>query len=149
MTRATPNGPLRWPLMPISPGPNSSRSAENSPALNVLIVDDEPLIRWSLRTGLTRRGHTVTEAPDGATALKLLTTAPDAYQAVLLDYRLPDRQDLSLLRDIRRICPDCMVMMMTAFGDEQMRAEALSIGARAVIDKPFQVAAVVSMVEGE
>ena len=117
--------------------------------LNVLVVDDEPLIRWSLRTGLSRRGHVVTEAADGASALKALSTDPDGFQVVLLDYRLPDRRDLSLLRDIRRICPSCTVIMMTAFADESMRAEALSIGAKTVIDKPFQVAAVISMVESE
>jgi len=117
--------------------------------LNVLIVDDEPLIRWSLRTGLSRRGHLVTEAADGANALKLLSDDPDRFQVVLLDYRLPDRQDLSLLHDVRRTCPSCAVIMMTAFADEHMRAEALSSGARAVIDKPFHVAAVISMVESE
>ena len=68
--------------------------------LNVLVVDDEPLIRWSLRTGLSRRGHMVTEAPDGANALKMLSADPDRFQVVLLDYRLPDRQDLSLQRVI-------------------------------------------------
>lgn len=128
---------------------DSSRSAEDSPSLNVLVVDDEPLIRWSLRTGLSRRGHQVTEAGDGAGALKLLSAGPDQFHVVLLDYRLPDRQDLSLLRDIRRVCPSCAVIMMTAFADQPMRDEALTIGARAVIDKPFQVAAVVSMVESE
>ncbi|HXT68747.1 MAG TPA: response regulator [Vicinamibacterales bacterium] len=129
--------------------PVSSRSGENSPIRRVLVVDDEPLIRWSLRTGLSRRGHQVAEAADGANALKLLSADPEQFHVVLLDYRLPDRQDLSLLRDVRRTCPSCAVIMMTAFADEQMRAEALACGARAVIDKPFQVAAVISMVESE
>ena len=117
--------------------------------LNVLVVDDEPLIRWSLRTGLSRRGHLVTEAADGASALKVLSADPERFQVVLLDYRLPDRRDLSLLRDVRRICPSCTVIMMTAFADQSMREEALSIGAKTVVDKPFQVAAVISMVESE
>ena len=148
MTGVSTHGPLRWPVTPSKPMLDSSRSAEDSP-LNVLVVDDEPLIRWSLLTGLSRRGHLVTEAADGATALKLLSDAPGQFQVVLLDYRLPDRQDLSLLRDIRQVCPNCTVIMMTAFADQHMRTEAVSIGAKAVIDKPFQVAAVVSMVESE
>ena len=148
MTRVSPHGPLRWPLKPPDPMLDSSRSAEISP-INILVVDDEPLIRWSLRMGLTKRGHSVTEAADGAAALKLLSGDPQRFQVVLLDYRLPDRQDLSLLRDVRQTAPDCTVIMMTAFADQAMRDEALSIGARAVVDKPFQVAAVVSMVESE
>lgn|SRR6185503_713954 len=149
MTLGSAYGPLRWPANPASPMPVSSRSGENSPIRRVLVVDDEPLIRWSLRTGLSRRGHQVAEAADGANALKLLSADPEQFHVVLLDYRLPDRQDLSLLRDVRRTCPSCAVIMMTAFADEQMRAEALACGARAVIDKPFQVAAVISMVESE
>jgi DNA-binding NtrC family response regulator len=132
--------------MPYRPVLDSSRSSEDSP-VSVLIVDDEALIRWSLRTGLTRRGHQVTEVADGESALKLLAADPAQYQVVLLDYRLPDRQDLSLLRDVRRVCPNCTVIMMTAFADEHLRDEALNLGASAVIDKPFQVAAVISMVE--
>lgn len=134
----------------ISPkaAPISSRTGEN-PAVDVLVVDDEPLIRWSLKTGLTRRGHRVTEAADGATALKLVTEHPARFNVVLLDYRLPDRQDLSLLRDIRQAGPTCRVIMMTAFADQSMREEAVSIGALAVIDKPFQVAAVIEMVEAQ
>ena len=133
-------------MKPQSAVPVSSRSAENFP-LEVLIVDDEPLIRWSLRTGLSRRGHTVTEAADGRTALACLSADPERFQVVLLDYRLADRQDLSLLRDIRKLCPSCTVIMMTAFADPLMRDEAMSLGARAVIDKPFQVAAVVALAE--
>lgn len=146
MTRGAPNGPLRWPMIATKAAPISSRPAEN-PALDVLIVDDEPLIRWSLKTGLTRRGHRVTEAADGAGALRLFADAPAGFHVVLLDYRLPDRQDLSLLRDIRAICPSCSVIMMTAFADPSMRQEALSIGAVALIDKPFQVDAVVALIE--
>lgn len=128
--------------------PDSSQSANISP-LDVLIVDDEPLIRWSLKTGLTRRGHRVAEAADGGAALALLSADPRRFHVALLDYRLPDRQDLSLLREIRQLCPSCKVIMMTAFADQAMRAEAESSGASGVIDKPFQVAAVISLVESD
>jgi DNA-binding NtrC family response regulator len=118
-----------------------------SPTGDVLIVDDEPLIRWSLRRGLVQRGHHVAEAGDGAEALRQIAADPTRFGVVVLDYRLPDTEDLSLLRDIRRLAPAAAVLMMTAFGDVQMRSDALALGARIVIDKPFQVSAVVALVE--
>jgi DNA-binding response OmpR family regulator len=113
----------------------------------VLIVDDEPLIRWSLRKGFTNRGYQVAEAENGARALELLASPSQRFSVVVLDYRLPDRQDLSLLREIRRVAPDGAVWMMTAYGDADMRAEALAIGARAVVDKPFQVNDLIERIE--
>jgi DNA-binding NtrC family response regulator len=115
--------------------------------MDVLVVDDEPLIRWSLRRGLVRRGHRVVEAGGAAEALATLAAEPDRFQVIVLDYRLPDRQDLSLLKEIREIAPGSAILMMTAYGEPQMRAEALTLGVRIVIDKPFQVNAVVALVE--
>jgi two-component system response regulator HydG len=113
----------------------------------VLVVDDEPLIRWSLRKGLTNRGYMVAEAETGAEALSLLRNRADGFQAVVLDYRLPDRRDLSLLREVRALSPATAVWMMTAFGDDDMKTEALKLGAQAVVDKPFQVARFVQLIE--
>lgn len=113
----------------------------------VLVVDDEPLIRWSLRKGLTGRGYQVVEAATGSQALEVIEADPGRFSVVILDYRLPDRQDLSLLRDIRRVAPATAVWMMTAYGDAEMRAEAIELGARAVIDKPFHVHALIERIE--
>ncbi len=116
-------------------------------ALNVLVVDDEDLIRWSLCKALKRRGHTVVEAGDGESGLAALATSLLPFDVVLLDYRLPDRQDLSLLADIKRVSPRAVVFIMTAYGDQEMRARAAEGGARAVVDKPFRVAEFVELVE--
>ena len=120
---------------------------KKSSARSVLVVDDEPLIRWSLRKGLSRAGHEVVEAGSGTEALALIAAEPGRFRVVFLDYRLPDRRDLSLLREVRAAVPDAVVVMMTAFGDAEMRAQAIALGARAVVDKPFQVSALVSLVD--
>jgi CheY-like chemotaxis protein len=125
----------------------NSADREKNHALEILVVDDEPLIRWALRRGLDGRGHKVSEAADAAGALQQLTAAPERFAAILLDYRLPDRQDLSLLIDVRQLSPRAHVFMMTAFADAGMRAQALAAGACAVIDKPFQVRDVIAMIE--
>jgi DNA-binding NtrC family response regulator len=125
----------------------SATPVDNPSHLSVLVVDDEPLIRWSLKKGLTKRGHAVVEAETAASALESIVTAPDRFSVVILDDRLPDRQDLSLLADVRRLLPKATVVMMTAYGDAEMRSGALALGARAVIDKPFQVSQLIALVE--
>jgi two-component system, NtrC family, response regulator PilR len=105
----------------------------------VLIVDDEPLIRWSLAETLTDSGHSVSEAGDGEATVRLLTDADRPFDVVLLDYRLPDSNDLDLLATIRRIAPQSAVIMMTAFGTPDVATGALQLGAYRIVSKPFEV----------
>ena len=106
--------------------------------LHVLVVDDEPLIRWSISETLGAAGHQVTEAQDAASALKALADVrgPDL---VLLDFRLPDSDDLGLLARIRQIAPAATVILMTAFGTSDITAGALELGASRVLNKPFNM----------
>jgi DNA-binding NtrC family response regulator len=104
----------------------------------VLVVDDEPLIRWSVGETLGDAGHVVTEAADAASTLRSLATAPEP-DVVLLDYRLPDSHDLTLLADVRRLAPSAGVVMMTAFGENDVAESAEALGACRVIDKPIDM----------
>ena len=107
-------------------------------SLHVLVVDDEALIRWSLAETLAEEGHQVAEAGDGASALALLGSS-QPFDVVLLDYHLPDSHDLTLLGRIRRLAPQAVVIMMTAFGTPEMVDEALRQGVYRVVSKPFDV----------
>ncbi len=109
-----------------------------SPRLRVLIVDDEPLIRWSLAETLTDCGHVTLEAGDGSGALRALAGG-DSPDVVLLDYRLPDSNDLHLLSTIRKIAPKAAVIMMTAFGTPEITKGAVELGVFRVVTKPFEV----------
>src|SRR5215470_18453875 len=75
--------------------------------LTILVVDDEPLIRWSISETLGTAGHRVTEAEDAASALRALACMPPP-DVVLLDLRLPDSNDLRLLEKIHTIAPAAM-----------------------------------------
>ncbi len=108
--------------------------------LTVLVVEDEPLIRWSITETLTSAGHDVIEAADAASAREILQTVAEPVNVVLLDFRLPDSNDLTLLADIRRLAPRSAVVMMTAYGTPEVRAGALGLGAYGVIGKPFDIA---------
>jgi two-component system response regulator PilR (NtrC family) len=110
-----------------------------SPSLRVLVVDDEPLIRWCLAETLTEGGHLVSEAGDAETALRTLTDDRSPFDVVLLDYHLPDSNDLALLATILRVAPETVVIMMTAYSTPEMADAALSIGAYRVVPKPFEV----------
>jgi DNA-binding NtrC family response regulator len=107
--------------------------------LHALVVEDEMLIRWSVVETLNKAGYLVTEAPDGATALSVLAEIPDAIDIVLLDYRLPDSNDLALLARIRQLSPRSAVLMMTAFGTPEVIEQALALGVSRVIEKPFEM----------
>jgi len=126
---------------------NDPQLGEKPSPLAILVVDDEPLIRWSLREALVGRGHEVTTAGTGAEAIAAVSAGTGLFDIVILDYRLPDRQDLSLLEDVIAASPRSIVFMMTAFADDDMRTRALARGVRAVVDKPFQVRSFVSLVE--
>jgi DNA-binding response OmpR family regulator len=94
-----------------------------------------------------KRGHDVVEAQSAADAIRAIGDDPDRFDVVILDFKLPDRQDLSLLADVRQLLPAAAIIMMTAYGDDSMRSGALALGARAVLDKPFQVNHVIALVE--
>ena len=106
--------------------------------LHILVVDDEPLIRWSISETLGAAGHQVTEAQDAASALQALADVSEP-DLVLLDFRLPDSSDLGLLAQIRQIAPAATVIMMTAFGTPDLTAGALKLGASRVLNKPFNM----------
>lgn len=112
-------------------------TAKNSGTLHVLVVDDEPLIRWSLAETLTARGHIVTEAADAASTRKEVARPGACPDVIVLDYRLPDSNDLGLLRAIRHDAPHTPVILMTAHGTPEMTKGALELGAYRVVSKPF------------
>jgi DNA-binding NtrC family response regulator len=114
--------------------------------LRILVVEDEALIRWSITETLGQEGHTVLEAGTAASAVKALEDAGDQLDVVLLDYHLPDSNDLRLLADVRRLQPRSAVVMMTAFGTPEVTAGALALGAHRVMAKPFDMRALKSMV---
>ena len=118
---------------------DSSREPGKSPATRVLVVDDEPLIRWSLAETLQDCGCEVVETGDGRGARGVLQEAAPEFDVVLLDLRLPDSDDLTLLAALRRLSPATQVIVMTAFGTPEIVRGALALGAYRVVGKPFEM----------
>jgi len=106
----------------------------------ILIIDDEPAIGWSLRELLTDEGHAVEVASSAEAALE--TCGRFAPEAMLLDVRLPGRDGLTALPDLRAAAPGAAIVVMTAFGDLDTAVRAVAAGAFDYLVKPFDLASV-------
>lgn len=103
----------------------------------VLVVDDEKLIRWSLKENLGKVKFEVIEAENGSDALKVFSDSlPDI---VLLDINLPDMSGIEVLRAIKNVDKDVPVIIITAFGNIQTAVDAMKFGAHDFIEKPFEI----------
>jgi two-component system response regulator AtoC len=112
--------------------------------VTILVVDDEKLIRWSLKERLDGLGHRVLEAADVAEARVRLEDGPDL---VLLDYRLPDGNGLAFLSEIREALPDALVILMTAYSSVERAVDAIKQGAYDYVNKPFELDEMLMRVE--
>ena len=112
----------------------------------VLIVDDEPLIRWSLATALRLAGFDPVTAAGQRDALTLASTGP-APAAVLIDLELYHTDCLELAGQILAIAPACRVLALTTCGPEVTVRSRWS--AIPHIRKPFDLAEVVALIERE
>jgi two-component system KDP operon response regulator KdpE len=106
----------------------------NAPSIKVLVIDDEPPIRKLLRMGLSTQGYEILEAPNGKTALELLTQNP---ALIILDLGLPDIQGHELLRTIRARNEAVPIVVLSSRGDEAGKVQALDLGADDYLTKPF------------
>jgi DNA-binding NtrC family response regulator len=120
--------------------------SRKSTPLRILVVDDEPLIRWSLVETLSDAGDEVVAVTDAQSAVQVATDAAVPFDVALLDLRLPDSNDLSLLSRLRRLTPATRIILMTAHGTREMSQEALDLGAYCVLNKPFEMNALSPLV---
>jgi DNA-binding NtrC family response regulator len=114
------------------------------PKATVLVVDDEALIRWSLSERLKSEGYDVLEADTGHAALEKL---PEGVDLVLLDYRLPDTDGVSILRKVKEFDQDILVILLTAYASVETAVEAMKLGAYHFANKPFNLDDVAATVE--
>ncbi len=104
---------------------------------NILIVDDEKLLRWSLSTELKEFGFNVYSHEFAEEGFKIFKEK--AIDICVLDIRLPDYSGIELLRKIKQAQPDTYVIMITAFAEVATAVEALKSGAYDYLIKPFTI----------
>jgi DNA-binding NtrC family response regulator len=103
----------------------------------VLIVDDERLIRSSLERAFAAEGH-ATETADSAAAA-LAAAGRRRFDLVILDLKLPDGNGLEVLAKLLRDAPETKVVVITAHGTIDNAVEAMKLGAFDFVKKPFEL----------
>jgi DNA-binding NtrC family response regulator len=101
----------------------------------ILIVDDKEMMRDSVATMLSRKGHSVTVSSGARAALDKIAARP--FDAVITDLQMPEMDGLELLAEIRRHDEQLPVVFMTAFGTVETAVAAMKRGAFDYLTKPF------------
>lgn len=103
----------------------------------ILVVDDEKIQREMLRGFLVKQGFQAVETEDGPRALAEFRKEP--FHIILSDFRMPGMDGIQLLREIRRIDPEAVVILMTAYGTIETAVAAMKEGAYDYITKPIDL----------
>jgi two-component system response regulator PilR (NtrC family) len=103
----------------------------------ILVVDDERSMREFLGIMLAKEGYSVTQCPDGETALKQMEE--DIFDLAIMDIRMPKMDGIAVLERIKETAPETVVIMITAFASTDTAVQAMKKGAYDYITKPFKI----------
>ncbi len=112
----------------------------------LLIVDDNAVVSQFLGEALADRGYSVRVAGDGREALALFVETP--ADLLITDYEMPLLDGIGLIRTVKALRPETVALLLTGESLPEIVAEAATAGAREVIRKPFNLAALIERVEG-
>ncbi|PYQ15911.1 MAG: Fis family transcriptional regulator [Acidobacteria bacterium] len=103
---------------------------------SILVVDDEEVMRDVLHALLTQAGHKVTLAQDGAEGLALARR--QGFDAAVVDVMLPDMGGIDVLEELKKVDPELVVLMITAYASVETALSAMKKGAFDYVAKPFK-----------
>jgi two-component system, NtrC family, response regulator PilR len=116
---------------------SESSAVSERPHGRILVVDDERSMRELLMIVLRREGHQVHLAEDGKSAVA--TMERQAIDVLISDIKMPGMSGVDVLREAKRIDPDIVGIMITAYASTESAVEALRLGAYDYLTKPFDV----------
>ena len=105
--------------------------------MRILLVEDDKAVRITVRDALEDAGHSVTQFADGEAALKAVER--ETFGLLITDVRLPGVDGITLFRRLRQVQPDCVAVLMTAYGQVDDAVAVMREGASDYITKPFDM----------
>ena len=127
-------GEVPAPALPAA----APRASDWTGGANILLVEDEDMVRAVAERALTRAGYTVTTARDGEEGLALVANGKGQFDLVLSDVVMPAMDGPAMARAIRRVKPDIPILFMSGYAEEQLRNQ-IAIENMHFIPKPFSV----------
>ena len=112
---------------------------------SILIVDDNASLCQTMSFILGRKGYNVTTARDGLEALARVKKRP--FDMVFMDIKMPLMDGVETYKRIKKVRPEAVVVMMTAYAVEDLVQEALQEGAYDIIYKPLDIEKVIALIE--
>ena len=103
--------------------------------LNILIIENDPWIRGSLSMYLQEEGYSIIALETAEEGLEEI--AQNDFDVVIADYRLPGKNGLRFLERVKVLQPDCAQILITAYRNKEVKAEANQMGIYNIIDKPI------------
>jgi heterodisulfide reductase subunit A2 len=119
---------------------------EDRKKFHILVVDDELIVRDSLKEWLEDEGFSVSMAASGQEALDMISEEP--FQLMLADIKMPGMDGVELLKRCVEKVPELSVVMMTAYATVETAIEAMKTGALDYLIKPFDPETLIPMVSG-
>lgn len=112
---------------------------------SILIVDDNISLCKSMSFVLGRKGYTVNIAKDGLVAIEMVKQS--SFDIIFMDIKMPLMNGVETYKEIKKIRPEAVVMMMTAYAVENLVQQALQEGAYGIIYKPLDIENVVTLIK--
>ena len=114
--------------------------------MNILVIDDEELICWSLKRSIEKHaGHSVSCVYNGNDALEKINA--DQYDVIITDLKLPDINGADLVRKIKELNVDTPVIVVSAYFSQNTVNDITNQGVFRCINKPFQIEDILSGVK--
>ena len=111
---------------------------------NILICEDDDLLKLTIKDILTRNDYEIYTAGDAEAALKICNRVQ--VDIIVIDYLLPDMNGIDSVYHIRKILPNCLIIIITAFATVDIAVDAMKKGVDDVITKPFSAEKIVMTV---